>query len=434
MPIRRRRSSATTARPRSRASVTESTAPAVLLGMASNAAALGAGSGTCALASGAIDATASIAAQPRLGASPTCVREAKADDGDDVQGRSGRTSSTPTPPRRRLPPDGQEPRTEGDPADRRLRDRALRRPAVPGRARSTSPTASTTPTAHRRPAREQDQRRRQPGLDVQPLPGDVLRAAVPARRRCPRPGSRQRGLDLRARLPVHDQRAPAAGTCHGTTSIADDAWTPRSTRSGSTTAGTSCRATPTTTATTHGLGAGRRAAGVGALQDIDSACGPTGKAVYDAAQIADPEIDYYRLRHRQGRRRRLLHDGLPRPGGNGDSQINGVPPYDNIWPHSVEPRVRLHRRATARRATSPTTSSHDLEGRAAVLDRRYARTQDDDGRRRRTRSTCASGRTTSTPRSAIEHASVISHEYGHSLGLPDYYSTGSRDDLRRAGR
>ena len=26
--------------------------------------------------------------------------------------------------------------------------------------------------------------------------------------------------------------------------------------------------------------------------DIDSACGPTGKAVYDAAQIADPEIDY----------------------------------------------------------------------------------------------------------------------------------------------
>jgi len=30
------------------------------------------------------------------------------------------------------------------------------------------------------------------------------------------------------------------------------------------------------------------------------------------------------------------------------------------------------------------------------------------------------------PESAIEKASVISHEYGHSLGLPDYYSTGSR--------
>ena len=33
-------------------------------------------------------------------------------------------------------------------------------------------------------------------------------------------------------------------------------------------------------------------AGVGALQDIDSGCGPTGKIVYDAAAIADPEIDY----------------------------------------------------------------------------------------------------------------------------------------------
>ncbi len=34
------------------------------------------------------------------------------------------------------------------------------------------------------------------------------------------------------------------------------------------------------------------AAGVGPLFQIDNACGPTGKAVYDAAQIADPEIDY----------------------------------------------------------------------------------------------------------------------------------------------
>ena len=31
------------------------------------------------------------------------------------------------------------------------------------------------------------------------------------------------------------------------------------------------------------------------------------------------------------------------------------------------------------------------------------------------------------PETAIDQASVISHEYGHSLGLPDYYSTGSRE-------
>ena len=34
------------------------------------------------------------------------------------------------------------------------------------------------------------------------------------------------------------------------------------------------------------------------------------------------------------------------------------------------------------------------------------------------------------PEIAIDKASVITHEYGHSLGLPDFYSTGSRDDLR----
>ena len=49
------------------------------------------------------------------------------------------------------------------------------------------------------------------------------------------------------------------------------------------------RATTAPTPTARLIGA---LAGVGALQQIDCGCGPTGKLVCDAAAIADPEIDY----------------------------------------------------------------------------------------------------------------------------------------------
>src|SRR5436305_2545658 len=76
--------------------------------------------------------------------------------------------------------------------------------------------------------------------------------------------------------------------------------------------------------------------GVSQLQNIDSACGPTSKSVYDAAVVADPEIDYNDFDTDKDGVVDFFMMVFVGLGGNGDSQLNGVPPYDNIWPHSAD--------------------------------------------------------------------------------------------------
>ena len=163
-------------------------------------------------------------------------------------------------------------------------------------------------------------------------------------------------------------------------------------------------------------------AGVGALQDIDSACGPTGKAVYDAAQAADPEIDYSDFdTDKDGVVDffMMVFTGL---GGNGASQLN-VPSYDNIWPHSSSLEF-AYVDADGQKGYVSDDQDKDLQGRPLFWTS-AARTQ---------MTTTATvwkvfvrvGPYNVNPESAIDKASVISHEYGHSLGLPDFYSTGSR--------
>ena len=151
-------------------------------------------------------------------------------------------------------------------------------------------------------------------------------ATASTRRRRPRPSSRARSTTrrTRARRSTSTRRSPTA-SCSRTATVPSEAlatadWgatpnfasrkpqpqctasptrrcRPTATRpaTASRTAGTSSRATRSTTAL-DGKGSALIGAlgGVGALQDIDSGCGPTGKAVFDAAQIADPEIDYDR--------------------------------------------------------------------------------------------------------------------------------------------
>ena len=165
-------------------------------------------------------------------------------------------------------------------------------------------------------------------------------------------------------------------------------------------------------------------AGVGALQDIDSACGPTGKAVYDAAQIADPEIDYNDYDTDKDGVVDFFMMVFAGAGGNGDSQTQ-VPPYDNIWPHSSDLQGAYSDAATGEKGYVSDDQLKDLEGRPLYYTdaTRTARTTEETDFPVPVRV----GPYNVNPESAIEKASVISHEYGHSLGLPDYYSTGSRE-------
>jgi immune inhibitor A len=156
---------------------------------------------------------------------------------------------------------------------------------------------------------------------------------------------------------------------------------------------------------------------------IDSACGPIGKAVYDAAHIADPEIDYSDYDTDKDGVVDFFMMVYTGAGGNGVSQ-QSVPPYDNIWPHSFDLQAQFTDPATGLKGYVSDDQLEDNQGRPLF----YV----DDSRSLMTTETTLFpvyvrvGPYNVNPESAIERASVISHEYGHSLGLPDFYSVGAR--------
>src|SRR5918999_743653 len=162
------------------------------------------------------------------------------------------------------------------------------------------------------------------------------------------------------------------------------------------------------------------------IQFIDSACGPISKSVYDAAHIADPEIDYSDYdTDKDGVVDffMLVFVGL---GGNGASQgltadPDAVPPYDNIWPHSFSLEAQYTDPETGLKGYISDDQLKDLQGRPLYYT--------DSSRQQMTAQETAFpvyvrvGPYNVNPESAIDQASVISHEYGHSLGLPDFYSS-----------
>jgi M6 family metalloprotease-like protein len=164
--------------------------------------------------------------------------------------------------------------------------------------------------------------------------------------------------------------------------------------------------------------------GIGLLFAIDDACGPTGKAVYDAAQIADPEIDYSDYDTDKDGVVDFFMMVFVGEGGNGVSQTS-VPPYDNIWPHSSSLEFYYSDPATGLKGYISDDQLENLSGQPLYYTT-VARTA------MTTTPTAFPvyvrvGPYNVNPESAVEHASVISHEYGHSLGLPDYYSLGNRE-------
>ncbi len=172
-------------------------------------------------------------------------------------------------------------------------------------------------------------------------------------------------------------------------------------------------------------------AGVGTLQQIDNGCGPTGKLVYDAAAIADPEIDYSDFDTDKDGVVDFFMVVFAGCGGNGSSQLTVVgcdypdASYDNVWPHSSSLEYYYTDEATGLPGFTTDDQLKDLEGRPLF----YETAQ------RRSMTTSETewpvfvrvGPYNVNPETAIDKASVISHEYGHSLGLPDFYSLGGRE-------
>ena len=168
---------------------------------------------------------------------------------------------------------------------------------------------------------------------------------------------------------------------------------------------------------------------------IDSACGPLGKGVFDAAQIADPEINYDQYDSDKDGVVDFFMLVFVGCGGNGGSQIGPVfcpyftdnPSYDNIWPHSSTLEEQYTDEATGLRgyiSDDQLTSLNEVP--QCWTDEDYVQSAD-----------CAAnggmgrddlpvyvrvGPYNVNPETVFQAASVISHEYGHHLGLPDFYN------------
>ncbi len=185
----------------------------------------------------------------------------------------------------------------------------------------------------------------------------------------------------------------------------------------------------------YGSNVAASVSGVGAIGDIDGGCGPTAKSVYDAATIADPDIDYSDYDTDKDGVVDFFMMVFAGCGGNGGSQLaaTGACPdqlsgsYDNIWPHSSDLQGTYSDPVTGLKGYVSQDQLKDLEGRPLWYTDTSRSTTTTTDKGDALKVFVRVGPYNVNPETAIDKASVISHEYGHSLGLPDFYSLGSRE-------
>ena len=329
------------------------------------------------------------------------------------------------------------PRPQGDPAGRRLRDRALRRQAVPDRAgRVRRPRAPEQRDLGQR-RREARRGRNDPGFvgSTFNLYQEMSYGQLFPQGSVPSAGIAYcRLLGLRARLRLHDAGPHDPTTCGlPRCSTAADAGRHRLARLRHAHPG---RLVP---AARHDRVLRWRLPGLH-LADARDRLGlrPARQGRLRRRPDRGSRDRLQPVRLRQGRRRRLLHAGLRRLRRErrlaGPARALRVlrqpgPFYDNIWPHSSSLEAQFQGRATGLRGYISDDQLKSLHEVPQCWRPRSALHFGD----------CAAetaapawtdlpvyvrvGPYNVNPETVFQSASVISHEYGHHLGLPDFYDS-----------
>ena len=127
--------------------------------------------------------------------------------------------------------------------------------------------------------------------------------------------------------------------------------------------------------------------------------------VYDAAAIADPEVDYSDYDTDKDGVVDFFMAVFAGCGGNGASQLSAAgcdytdAPYDNVWPHSSSLEFYYSDPDTGLPGYTTDDQLKDLEGRPLwYTDDTYSEMTTTDTGDPTSRCSCASAPTTSTPR------------------------------------